>query len=283
MALHLGKAKFTPDARDWRWVDFRAALKAAGVLPKVPAIFGHGNTYTDWKMLGNGPDPTAPGRAAEGAGDCVWASADHETMVALTNAGQSPTTVAALFDGSTAIADYAAATGYNPTTGEGDDGTEIRAALTYRQKTGIVDKTGARHKIGPYVSIEPGNIQHLLEALYFFEGLPIGVELQEAQMDQFNAAEQRGVTPVWSYVRNSPVIGGHCVPEVGHPEAVELAGLSWAKKVILTEGFLTHQCDEVWAYLTPERISRVTGKSYEGATEAQLEEALHSIGKSITS
>lgn len=283
MGLHLGKAEFKPDARDWRWADFRIALKSAGLLPKVPAVFGHGNTYTDWKMLGNGPDPTAPGRAAEGAGDCVWASADHETMELLTNADQPRAQVAALFDGSTAISDYAAATGYDPSTGNGDNGTEIRAALSYRQKTGIVDTTGARHKIGPYVAIEPGNLEHLLEALYFFEGLPIGIELQEAQMDAFNRAEQAGQTPVWSYVKNSPVLGGHCVPEVGHPDSGDLAGLSWAKKVILTNGFLTHQCDEVWAYLTPERISKVTGKSYEGVSEAQLEEVLHITGKAIAS
>lgn len=280
MGLSLGKTNFTPDSRDWRWVDFRASLKAAGLLPSVSAIFGHGNTYADWKMLGNGPDPTAPGRAAEGAGDCVWAAAEHETMEALTNAGQGRDQVATLFDGSTAITDYAAATGYDPTTGSGDNGTEIRSALLYRQKTGIVNKTGVRHKIGPFVSIEPGNLQHLLEALFFFEGLPIGIELQEAQMSQFNQAEARGTTPIWSYVKNSPIIGGHCVPEVGHPASGELAGISWAKKVILTEGFLAHQCDEVWGYLTPERISRLTGKTYEGASEAQLEETLHIIGSS---
>ena len=281
--LHTGRKPFVPDSRDWQWSDLRVALKAAGVLPSfgsLPQVFGHGGTFHNWKMCGNGPDPTAPGKARDGAGNCVWASGDHETMESLATAGMPVLQVASLFNGFTAISDYAADTGYNPETGEHDEGTEIRAALNYRQTTGLVDVHGNRHKIGPYVSLEPGNVEHLLEALYFFEGLPIGVNLQRAQMEAFNAAEAAGATPVWDYVAGSENIGGHCIPLVGRPNTVDFAGLSWALRLFCTPLFLDKLCEEAWAYTTPERISKVTGKSYEGASLAQLEEYLHLVGKS---
>lgn len=281
MTLHLGKQPHTPDARDWQWDEFRKILKAAGTLPKIPADhWGHGNTYKDWLMLANGPDPTAPGASAEGCGCCVWSSAAHQTMEALTDASYGSANTAAvgkLFDGATTVADYAAVTGYDPQTGEGDNGTEIRDSLLYRQKTGIVDTVGNRHKIGPFVAIEPGHLEHLLEALYFFEGLPMGFRVQQAQMDAFNRAESDGTTPTWDYVAGSPEIGGHDIPLVGHPDKTNYAGLSWAKRLIVTPALVAHQTDEIWGFVTPERISRVTGKSYEGASQAQLEEYLHLV------
>jgi hypothetical protein len=271
--LKLGRKPKTEDPRDWRYEDFRASLKAAGKLPKLPAIFGHGNTFRDWGMFGNGPDPSAPGAASRGCGDCVWASAAHETMGFLTNASPiAPTIqhVAMLFDGATTVSDYAAATGYDPQTGEGDNGTEIRASLTYRQTTGIIDKAGNRHKIGAFVALDPSDLDHLLEAIYLFEGVPLGVTVTEAQMSQF---EQR--FPVWTPVAGSPVLGGHGIPAVGRPDSKHLAVITWGKRIAVTPDFIASQCEEAWAYLTPERISKVTGKSYEGADQAQLEECLH--------
>jgi hypothetical protein len=283
--FHDGRKPYIYKSTDWRWAEYRADLKAAGVLPKIPLYFGHANTYEHgaWRMLANGPDPTAPGKAAEGCGDCVWAAADHETMEMLTDSDPNwpndKNQIAELFNGATAVSDYAACTGYNPETGEGDNGTEIRQALEYRQKTGIIDAKGNRHKIGVYVALEPGNLQHLLEAIYFFEGIPIGIVLQEAQMNQFTMAEEKGKVPVWSYVPGSPDIGGHCVPLMGRPNLHAFAGVSWALRIFLESVFMEKCCEEAWAYLTPERISKVTGKTFEGASEGQLQEYAHIVGK----
>lgn len=277
----LGKKPFVADSRDFEWAELRKPLVAAGLMPTVPATFGHGNTYTNWQMLANGPDPTAPGQAKNGAGCCVWSSAANETKIALTDAGEPQGSVSALFNGATTISDYSACTGYNPTTGEHDEGTEIRQALLYRQKTGIVDTKGVRHKIGPFVKGEPGNLQHLLEMVYFFEALPMGMVVTQAQMDQFSEAEAAGHTPVWDYVAGSNQIGGHCIPECGRPDSSHITAITWRLRILLTPRLLEKQCDEVWGYLTPERISKVTGKSYEGATEAQLEEYVHVFATAV--
>jgi hypothetical protein len=224
-------------------------------------------------MLGNGPDQTAPGAAAQGCGDCVWASADHETMLALTDAGQSPADVAALFDGSTAVADYAEFTGYDPQNGEGDNGTEIREALKQRASTGIRDLKGNRHKVGLYVSVDPQNTAELLAATYWFEAVTLGVTVTQANEEAFSKAEGSGATAVWTHSR-SEELGGHCIPIVGRPDEEHFAALTWARRIFLTPSFIADQVQEAWAYLSPERISKVTGKSYEGASETVLEEYL---------
>lgn len=283
--LWTGKADFKADSRDWLWSDFRAPLKKAGLLARIPKVFGHGNTYRDWQMLANGPDSTAPGKAAYGCGCCVWSSAANETKIALTDADPSTSNVSAvgdLFNGATTVADYSACTGYDPATGQNDNGTEIRARLEYQRKIGILDLRGQRHKIGAYYLVEPGNLQHMLEVLYFAEGAPIGLQMQEAQMQQFQRAEERGTIPVWYPVNGSAQIGGHCVCQAGRPDDEHVTGLSWRRRVFMTEPFIEKQADEFWGYSTTERISKVTGKTYEGITPEVLEEYFHMLAKEMS-
>jgi hypothetical protein len=66
---------------------------------------------------------------------------------------------------------------------------------------------------------------------------------------------------------------------VGRPDHEHGAAITWRLKTFLTKVSIETQVDELWVYLTPERISKVTGKSYEGASLAQLEEYLHHVGK----
>lgn len=283
----LGKKDFVPKSSDFKWAEFRLTIKRQLDQIVMPKTFGHGNTYADWQMLANGPDPTAPGRAKHGAGCCEVSAAANETKIAITDAGGAPGPTSALFDGTTTITDYTAIgkasgqPGYDPKTGTGDEGLETRARLDYQQKVGLLDTQGNRRKIGQFVLLDPGNLQHVLEALLFFEALPIGVQLQQAQMDQFNEGEAANQTIVWDYVSGSPTLGGHCVPECGRPDQNHIAAISWRRRIFLTSTFLANQCDEVWAYLTPERISRVTGKTYEGADPAHLEEYLHTVSSKL--
>lgn len=284
-----GKTDPHPVASDLKWEELRKPLKAMGALAAVPKVFGHGGTYSDWRELGNGPTMAGePGPPADwtgftkagGAGNCVWAAAAHEVIEALTDAGMPRQEAIELFDIAVVVGEYAKETGYNPVTGEGDNGTEVRARLVYMQQTGILDTKGERHKIGDFVVLEPGNQEHRLEAAYFFEALPLGVQVGDQQMEAFNAAEANGTTPVWDV--GTPE-DGHCIPEVGRPDEEHETALTWAKRVWLTEAFLAEQCDEAYAYTSTDRVSKVTGKTYEGQDPATLEEYLSIVGKELVS
>ena len=103
-ALKLGKKPATYDSRDLMFARYRTSEP----LPSHPKNFGHEKLVAAkaWQMLGNGPDSTvAPGFV--GAGDCVFAGGDHETMLWTIEGGQP-----AAFTGANAISDYSAVTGY---------------------------------------------------------------------------------------------------------------------------------------------------------------------------
>ena len=114
--MKLGKKSFIEDKRDLLYRNYRLAA----VLPSRPKTFGHQNLISNWGMLGN-----------DTVGDCVVAGSCHETMLWTAEGGKPAT-----FTDANAISDYSAITGYNPNDPNTDQGTVVRDALLYRQKTG---------------------------------------------------------------------------------------------------------------------------------------------------
>lgn len=257
--LRLGKLPATRDKRD---LLFRNYL--TGKLPTPPKQFGHENLISDdlWQMLGNGPDDSvAPG--FQGAGDCVFAGACHETMLWTREGGQPAT-----FTGANAIAAYSKVTGYNPKTGANDNGTDVRTALKFRQKTGIQDSSGVTHKIGAFLAIEPGNFTHVLQALYLFGAVGLGIQFPSSAMDQFNANEP------WAVTKGSSIEGGHYIPLVASRSTLEC--VTWGRTQLMTTAFFSKYCDEAYAILSPEMLH--AGMSPEGFDLAQLQADLALVG-----
>lgn len=276
--LHKGKRDFVPDGSDLNWADIRPSGLVVPSYPKPHG--GFGMDFLDWGMMGNGPqdDNSYPAdwAAADGAGDCVIADACHAEMEQARNASR-PTPP---FSTATAIAQYALLVGetmgvppYDPQTGENDTGLQIRDVFKYRQKLGLYDDNGTRYQIGPYVSLQPGNLIEFWEVLWFTEKITIGVQLQQQQEDDFNADKQLTWNP------SSPTIGGHDELIVGHPTAGIWTGAMWKRRFTMTPSVIINTCDEAWSYFDPEMISAVTGKSYEGYDPALLQEYLATVAK----
>lgn len=264
MTRFFGKRPFVEDSRDFKAAQF---LDTA-VLPKPPANFGHGLIYKDgedptldWDMNGNGPDDTVePG--FQGAGDCVWACAAHTTRMAAKVRRRHVT-----ITGKESIKDYSACTGYQIGVDSTDQGTDMREAMKYRQKTGILDITGARHKIGAYALIT-GGWDELMQAAYVFDAVEIGFQFQQAQDDQFASG-------VWDYVAGSPVVGGHAIPHFGRRSG-RGGVVSWGKHLWITRAFVDNLVDEAWAIVYPESLN-AKGVNERGLNVAELNAALNSL------
>lgn len=263
-----GKLGKTPATEDRRDLTFKALVEASAELgitfPKVPPTFGHGQIYhdgnvirQDWMMLANGPDTTAPAGARSGVGCCVFSSAGHTTMEAAKVAGRIVE-----ITGTETVKDYSAVTGYVVGDESTDQGTDMREANRFRQKTGILDAHGNRHKIGAYVSLEPGNWEELEQAAYVFSAVEIGFEFQAAQYDQFDS------TGVWDYVPGSPVEGGHAIPVFGQNSKHGAGVVSWSRHLWITKSFLTNLNDETWAYVYLDELKN--GKNERGYDLAAL-------------
>lgn len=266
--LFLGKTEATEPRFTIYEDEIRPKLKAKGLLPSTPAMFGHGHDFPQgaWLMLGNGPDDTvAPGFA--GAGDCAWADPAHDEMEAASDA-QRPIP---RFTGLVVVEQYAEYEGW--TGGDvasllaflkaNDNGSNMQDVIEIRQTKGLRDADGEVYKIGKAISLkDPGNVQAVWELAWLCENVDIGVTVTEANEAQFNERPQ----PTWDYVSGSPEVGGHAVPVVG-----KLGLLSWAEDVYWTPNFLKHQADEAHAYLDNERYDTRTGETAEHFTEQDLE------------
>lgn len=259
MQFKLGKKDFVEDKRDFKLARYMPEVK--GVLPTVPESFGHydliGNNA--WGMDGN-----------DTVGNCVFAGGDHETLLWTTEGGHQ-----AAFSAETAIADYSAVTGYNPSNPDSDQGTVVRDALKYRQKTGLIDVNSKRHKIGAYVSIDPtkvdskGRPYELMNATYLFSAVGIGIQFPASAMDQFNQGKP------WTVVKGSKIEGGHYVCVIGFDGTYFLV-VTWGKLQLVSIEFMLKYCDEAWALLSSEFINN-SGVSPEGFNYTTLQTDLANI------
>lgn len=262
MPLKLGKQPATQDKRDFAFSDY---VDLGVVYPKAPKVFGH-ELGISFGMDGNGPDDSVrPGFG--GAGDCVFAGACHETQVWQKAARRT----VGPFNGATAIKDYSDVTGYVIGNENTDQGTNVREALGWRQKTGITDGHGKRHRITAYLALTPGNMNHLITAMYLFGAVGIGIEFPASAMDQFNRGR------AWSVIKGSPIEGGHYIPLVSRRSSVQLRCVTWARVQAMTNAFYTTYCDEAWAILSPEAINMATKKSPEGFDLATLKKDLAAL------
>jgi hypothetical protein len=254
--LMMGKKPASYDRRDLKFRDFLVPAR----LPTPPAQFGLGTLFQDWSMLGNGPDDSVqPG--FQGAGDCVFAGADHETMLWNKEAGHPVS-----FTGANAIADYFAVTGYVVGDANTDQGTDVRTALGYRRSTGVVDDAGNRHQIGAYVALEPGNWEELMQAAYILLAVGIGIGFPSSAMDQFDHGQ------IWSVVAGSQIEGGHYVSVTGRRAPDDIGLITWGRRQGMTRGFYTKYCDEAWGIVTQEELK--DGRNVRGFDYPSLQAAL---------
>lgn len=197
-------------------------------------------------------------------GCCVWAGAAHETMLLAREAGNT-----VIFTDDDVLGDYSAETGFKKDDPATDNGTDVQAAAAYRQKVGILDSAGNRHKIAGYVGIQPGNVTNIFYASYLFGAVGIGLNLPTSALLQ---AQNR---QPWDVVDGSPNDGGHYVPLIGRRADGMLVTVSWGMIQLMTQRFFETYCDEAIAYLSTEDL--VNQKSPEGFAYDDLQGDLKSL------
>lgn len=251
MVLKLGKAPARPGAVSFRFSDFASVSR----MPEPPTTFGHEKLVKNWGMLGN-----------DVAGDCVFAGAGHEIMLWNAEAGKRVDISTA-----TTLSNYATVTGYDarqadPVTGENptDQGTDVAQWLSIRRKTGFMDDHGKPHKIGAYIALEPGNVDQLRYAAYYFDGVGLGINFPQQWMDIF---DQGGRS--WPALHTPDYVGGHYITAVAFRSKRPVV-ITWGQRVEMTQAAYEQTCDEAYAYLTPEKLANgvdLQGFNYQKLTD----------------
>ena len=243
MQLKYGKTAPRPEAVTFKFSRYLTDL------PKYPRCFGHEKLIKDWGMLGN-----------DRYGDCVIASKAHMSMIWCAE-GET----CANFSTDNVLSDYSALTGFTKSDPATDNGTDMKLAASYFRTNGFLDAIGNRHKVLVYLSIDPGDWEQTLAAVWLFGAVEAGLRMPKSSVDQFN----RGLP--WYHVPNSPIDGMHCVPIIARRTMLKC--VTWGRLQSMTKRFYKENNDESIVYLSEEMLG-ADGVSIEGFNLEQLKEDL---------
>lgn len=199
-------------------------------LPQLPAVFDWTGKVPSWGMMRN-----------DTIGDCTCAAAGHLIMSWTT--ANSKELVPTDDD---IVAAYAAITGYDPKTGEGDTGAAELDVLDYWRKTGI-----AGRRIGAYASIKPSDIPHIKFAIWAFGGIYLGVNLPLSAQNQAswampaNQNDPGAVPGSW---------GGHAVCATGY-DADGVTVITWGQPLKVSWAFFATYFEEAYCLWSPDFIT----------------------------
>jgi hypothetical protein len=237
MQFHLGKKPASPiKPTDLHFHHYRDT--APIVLPPLPAQFGRTFLRNQpWALLGN-----------DTIGDCVIAGAMHSAMVQGELVGK-----VIKFDNASAIQTYSEATGYNPnapldSSGNNptDQGTDMASFMDYWKNTGILDAAGSRHKLAAWVRVDATKIQEVLEAIFIFSSVSLGIQFPASAMDQFNNHQ------LWDVVPGVQPDGGHCIEAVSRYSWFNV--ITWGQPQGCTPAFLTAFMDEAFIPVSEDML-----------------------------
>lgn len=242
----LGKLPPKHDSRTLHLADYidRTAI------PKVPPLHKWSTKVTSWPIMLN-----------DQIGDCAIAGPGHQIELWTTYA--KPNTLAP--SDSAILEAYSAVSGYDPRTGNNDNGCVLLDVMKYWRSTGI-----GGHQIMAFATIPINNPRLIATGIFMFGGICIGLALPVSAQEQIN----RGLpwTYTGSYTSQPGSWGGHCVEVVDYDPAV-LTCVTWGKLQTMSWEFLTRYCDEIYVCLSNDWIFP-TGNSPSGFNLAALQQDL---------
>jgi hypothetical protein len=131
---------------------------------------------------------------------------------------------------------------FDPATGVDDNGVDMQTMLEAVHAGGI----GGTKCLG-FAKVDVTNLDEMRAAIAIFGSLLLGVNLEVAQQ-----AQKR----LWDYAPSSEW-GGHAVLNGRYTSAktgADLAVVTWAEVVGLTDAFELHQVEEAWVVIWPEHL-----------------------------
>ena len=227
----------------------------AGAPPQPPSSEDFSKNVTNWGMMRN-----------DGVSDCTCACAGHmiEEWTAAANSRQVTPADEAILKA------YEAVSGYQPNVAGSDKGAMILDVLNYWKNTGI-----GSDRIMAFAGLEPKNHTQIMDSVMLFGNCYIGVQLPLSAQNQrvwsvpAGGAAGQGAPGSW---------GGHAVPIVAY-DPRGLTVVTWGALKRMTWSFLDAYCDEAYAVLSRDFISKVTKLTPEEFDLKALQADLGQIAK----
>jgi hypothetical protein len=204
---------------------------AADPLPQAPPTVDWSKNVSTWPMDGN-----------DKYGDCTMAAAAH--LIQSWNAETGEPLPVPSED--QVVAQYLKLSGGQ------DSGLVESQVLKHWMAAGLW-----RHRIVGYAPVNVHSLDLLKQAIAFFGGVYVGIQVPANAQDQFRAGHPWTLDPGW---QQQPIEGGHAVPLLGYDDQY-LYAITWGAVQPMAWDWWSTYGDEAWAILSAEfsRAGRVNG------------------------
>ena len=240
--LPLGKKPFLPKAKDLHLKNYinKAAIISAAQIPAAP----------DWQAFscpdGNLPPPDTDALGNDRAGCCVFAGPGHQLNMINVQLGDQSRVSA-----DDVLAAYSKYTGFDPITGENDNGYYVRNMLDHWRAEGLYGT-----KVIAYALVDWTNPEEVAVATWLGCGTIGGYALPLASQGQIDdLGRQLWDVPAggWPAGRGPGTWGGHCVWLRGASPKLMNTN-SWGQDTVWTLEWQQACCDEMWLVLVDKWV-----------------------------
>jgi hypothetical protein len=245
--MKLGRKAIKSDSRT-----LALAKYLTPALPPPPPTADWTKGITNWGMMLNGPDPSAP-QFPDGLGDCTIAGVAHAVQVWTANTGTMVTV-----PDPTILSYYEEWDGYRPNDPTSDQGGIELDVLKDWKQSGF-----AGNELLAFADPKPANLVEIHQSIALFGGVYIGLSLPVTAQNQ----------DVWDVVPNGGAgaepgsWGGHCV-FVPKYDQNGFTCITWGALKTMTVAFWNKYCDEAHTLLAQDWVVGKTAPC--GFDQAQL-------------
>ena len=165
---------------------------------------------------------------------------------------------------------YSKVSGYDPQTGENDNGCYLLDVLKYWRNSGI-----GGHKIIGFIALSPYRTQ-IKTGLWLFGGLDIGIALPKYIEPTMSTGDDWDVPSASVKPEDAQPgsLGGHCVNIIAYNEK-GLTCATWGRTQFMTWGFVSAYVDEMYAVYSKDWFKQ--NKAPNGFDNKQLLKDLDNI------
>lgn len=233
MERRLGKLPPCYDARTYRFSSVLAAR-----VPEVPESqdWSEGVPYQMW---GN-----------DRFGCCAFAA--HAALTATwTKAAQG----LVLLSSEQVLQNYGAVTGFDPVTGQNDNGTVLLEQLGYWKRNGFVRPGQTKDYLTAYGVIDSHSVNGIKRGISYLGGVLAGVQVPRGFLDL-----PLGAKWDWDAIQDHAYVGGHAIALTGYT-AQGVFFNTWGNRTFMPWDTLLRICDEAYGLVSRQNWLTVCGIS----------------------
>ena len=218
-----------PAKHDVRTLHLENYFTPSVVLPTTPDSKIWYDKVSDYGMMLN-----------DQIGDCAIAGPGHFIQTWTANAGKE-----IIVSDDDILKAYSDISGYDPKTGENDNGCALLDVLNYWRKTGI-----GGHTIGAFASVNVRNIAMIKAGINLFGGMLNGINLPKT----IKGENAWSITGSFNGDGAPGSLGGHCTDSFGFNPKEDINN-TWAQNIPATWEFMIVYADERWVVFSNDFIN----------------------------